>query len=238
VAAGVVAAALVVGGSGCDLVAGDEPDLVAGKQMFVERCGACHQLARADTQGTAGPDLDAALQRPLEDGFGRDGIQGMVRQQIAHPMSGLPGEQPGMPADIVTGRDAESVAAYVAFAAAREGEDEGLLAEAVQRAGGGEPIAAENGVLTIPADPGGQLAYVTSEASAEAGELTVRSPNESSVPHDIVLEQDGEVLERGEIVQDGGVSELRTTVQTGEYVFFCSVEGHREAGMEGTLKVE
>ena len=60
-----------------------------------------------------------------------------------------------MPADIVTGREADDVAAYVASAVAKPGEDEGLLAEAVPKAGGGKAAVAENGELTIPATASG-----------------------------------------------------------------------------------
>ena len=52
-------------------VKGDRADLVHGKQLFVQRCGACHALARAGTRGTVGPDLDDAFAQSLDDGFER-----------------------------------------------------------------------------------------------------------------------------------------------------------------------
>jgi len=102
-----------------------EPDLVNGKALFVERCGACHALKRAGTQGTTGPSLDAAFAQARRDGMDADTIAGVVRYQIAHPRRGS-----AMPANLVTGRDAEDVAAYVAHVAAVRGEDQGLLAQA------------------------------------------------------------------------------------------------------------
>lgn len=208
---------------------GDEPDLVAGKQEFVAKCGSCHVLGRAGTKGTAGPDLDEAFQQALRDGFGRGGIEGAVHEWILHPNPSSP-----MPAKLVTGQDAENVAAYVASTVAKGGEDTGLLATAVKQAGGGEPAVAENGILDIPSDPNGQLAYVTDAATAPAGPLTVRSPNPSSVPHNIVIDGKGE----GAVVKDGGVSEFQAEFEAGKYQFYCSVTGHREAGMEGELTVE
>jgi plastocyanin len=227
-------AGVIAAGAGCDL-ASSEPDLVAGKQQFAERCGACHQLARAGTTGVSGPDLDEAFRRALQDGMGRGGVEGAVRDQIAHPAM-VPEDSPAyMPPDLVTGRDADNVAAYVAFAVARPGEDTGLLAEAVKQPGGGEPAVAENGVLELIATPG--LAYEANAATAEAGALTIRSPNPSGTPHNIALElESGDEI--GEVVQDGGVSEIQVDVEPGEYVFYCSVAGHREGGMEGTLTVE
>ncbi len=101
----------------------DEADLSNGKALFTERCGSCHILGRAGTQGRTGPDLDSAFRTALADGMNRETVEGVVNRQILHPNS-------KMPADIVTGDDARDVAAYVAFAAARSGEDQGALAQA------------------------------------------------------------------------------------------------------------
>jgi uncharacterized cupredoxin-like copper-binding protein len=91
--------------------------------------------------------------------------------------------------------------------------------------------------VTIPADPGGGTFYEFADATAPAGALDVRSPNESSVDHNIAIEGGG-VDEVGPVVNNGGVSEIQVDVQAGEYAFYCSVPGHREGGMEGTLTVE
>jgi len=227
--------------SGCGLTdTGD--NVVNGKQLFVARCGSCHILERAGTRGVTGPSLDASFARAREDGFGQSTFKGIVHGQIGQPANSpqvdpATGEVlPLMPVDLVTGADAEDVAAYVASAVARPGEDTGALAQvgAAQAEGTAE---AEDGTLEIPADPGGALAYVFADALAQPGALDVTSPNESSVPHNIALEGQG-VNEVGEVVQDGGVSEISADVEQGEYQFFCTVTGHRAAGMEGTLNVE
>jgi mono/diheme cytochrome c family protein len=120
-------AALVVAAAGLSLGAcgRDEPDLSNGKALFVERCGSCHVLGRAGTAGPTGPDLDAAFRSAIASGMNRDTVQGVVHDQILNPR-----KNSEMPAELVTGEDAEDVAAYVAFAAARTGEDEGQLAQA------------------------------------------------------------------------------------------------------------
>jgi plastocyanin len=108
------------------------------------------------------------------------------------------------------------------------------LATAVPQAGAGKPVAAKNGVLSIAADPSGQLAFVTKQATAPAGRLKVEMPNKSGVPHDIVIDGVG----KGPVVTDG-VSSFQGSVQAGKkYTFYCSVTGHRQAGMEGTLTVK
>jgi mono/diheme cytochrome c family protein len=103
----------------------DEADLSNGKAQFVQKCGSCHALDRAGTQGQTGPDLDAAFRGALRAGMNRETVQGVVRDQIANVRRGSQ-----MPEDLVTGEDAHDVAAYVAFAANRTGEDAGALAQA------------------------------------------------------------------------------------------------------------
>ncbi len=220
--------------AGCGITE-DEPDLVAGKRAFAEKCGSCHVLGRAGTQGIQGPNLDEAFRQALADGMDREGVEGAVHAQIDNPAMVAKDSPAYMPPDLVTGRDADNVAAYVAAAVAKRGEDTGLLAEAVPKAGAGKPAVAENGEVEIPATA--QLAYETAAAEAEPGELTIKSPNPSGTPHNIALEGGG-VNEVGEVVDKGGVSEIEVDVAAGEYTFYCSVPGHREGGMEGTLTVE
>ena len=103
----------------------DEPDLTKGKALFTARCGSCHVLARAGTQGQTGPNLDAAFRAALDKGISRDTVEGVVNRQILHPNT-----QGVMPAGIVTGQEAKDVAAYVGYAVHRPGQDSGALAQA------------------------------------------------------------------------------------------------------------
>ena len=239
-AVGIVVAGMAIGG--CSIADDGGNNLVNGKELFVQKCGACHALDRAGTTGVAGPDLDESFAQARREGFGQSTFEGVVYGQIKHPnldtqIDPKTGKELGlMPANLVTGDDARDVAAYVAMAAARGGEDSGQLAEvgATEAEGTAE---AENGRLEIPADPNGSLAYVFASATAPAGPLEVNSPNESSVPHNIAIEGNG-VDEVGPVVQDGGVSTVKTELKPGTYAFYCSVEGHREGGMEGELTVK
>jgi mono/diheme cytochrome c family protein len=121
---------------------GNKPDLVHGKALFIQKCGACHTLARAGTKGIQGPNLDAAFAAARAQGFGRSGIRGVVRDQLSHVRRGSI-----MPRNLVTGNAARDVAAYVAFAAANPGPDTGALATAGQGSGGnnGKAIFTSNG---------------------------------------------------------------------------------------------
>ncbi len=113
-----LAAAIAVTGCGSvGLSKAGEGDVVAGKELFTSGCGQCHVLADAGTQGIIGPNLDDAFAQSRVDGLGAATIQSVVRAQIAYPVEEPSTGLPGMPADIYTGEDAESVAAYVASVA-------------------------------------------------------------------------------------------------------------------------
>jgi cbb3-type cytochrome c oxidase subunit III len=121
----VLALSIVVSGCGNN----SKTDLVNGKTLFIAKCGGCHTLARAGTAGAQGPDLDDAFRQSREDGMGST-IQGVVKEQIALPSSKLYPADLNMPANLVEGMDAEDVAAYVSYAAAKPGKDTGALAAA------------------------------------------------------------------------------------------------------------
>ena len=113
--------------TGCELK-DDGDNLVNGKTLFVEKCAACHTLARAGAKGVSGPNLDQAFQQSLKEGYERSTIQGIVHRQILYPnrmaqFDPQTGKQlPSMPADLVKGEDAEDVAAYVAKAVGQTGQ--------------------------------------------------------------------------------------------------------------------
>jgi plastocyanin len=228
VLAALLPAALLVAGCGG---AGNDSDVVAGKQLFVKKCGSCHVLKRAGTKGTTGPNLDEAFQRAEKDGFGESAIRGVIKKQIEYPNRSK--EHGGiMPAKLVDGQDADNVASYVASVVAQPGKDTGLLASAVPSAAGKEAVA-KNGVLTIDADPGGQLLFTASKASAPAGKITIDFANTSGVPHNISISGKGKTP-----ITPKGKGSFTATYAAGTYTYICEVPGHAQAGMKGTLTVK
>src|SRR5688572_11194317 len=116
-------AALVTGlaATGCGttgLAEAGAGDTTRGKELFKQKCGQCHTLADAGTAGVIGPNLDDGFRQSRADGLGDRTIQAVVRGQISYAVEEPPTGLPGMPRDIVTGDDADSVAAYVASVAA------------------------------------------------------------------------------------------------------------------------
>jgi plastocyanin len=233
-----LAGIIVIALTGCELK-DDGDNLVNGKTLFVDKCSQCHTLARANARGVTGPNLDAAWQRAAGEGFGRSTFEGVVHQQILHPnrhpqVDPATGKTlPLMPADLVTGEDAQDVAAYVASAAAAPGEDSGRLADVGAQAEG--TAKAEGGKLDIPVGTG--LTYKFANAEAPAGQLQVDSVNDQSTDHNIAIEGNG-VDEVGDVVNNGGTSTVNVDLKPGEYDFYCSVDGHRQGGMEGKLTVK
>lgn len=150
---------------------------------------------------------------------------------------------------ITSANESEEHAAEAAEAAGEHGAQEPAAEEpaveepVAEEPSGGEPAGEEPAGgdtpaagLSLAADPGGQLAYDTDSLEAAPGEVTIVMDNPSAVPHNVALEGDG-VDEEGEVVGEGETSQVTAELDEGEYTFFCSVPGHRQAGMEGTLTV-
>jgi plastocyanin len=115
-------------------------------------------------------------------------------------------------------------------------EAEEKVEEAEKEAEGGNAGSAS--ALDIEADPSGNLAFTSDSATAKAGKDTINFTNESPVPHDVKIENEaGEEIGGTETVSEGSNS-AEVELKPGTYTFFCSVPGHRQAGMEGTLTVK
>jgi plastocyanin len=101
------------------------------------------------------------------------------------------------------------------------------------------PAAAKPGAATslkLAADPGGLLRFDSKLLSAKAGTVTIAFTNASPVEHNVTVGQGSTVI-AGTPTFTGGAKTLTLTLKSGTYTFYCTVPGHRQAGMEGTLKV-
>jgi cbb3-type cytochrome c oxidase subunit III len=113
VVAGVVLAATACGTGGL----GKAGDATHGQQLFTQKCGFCHVLAAAGTNGTTGPSLDAAFAESRKEGYAQSSIRALVLDQIRFAIY-------PMPKNLVRGQDAEDVATYVAQVAGANGAEQ------------------------------------------------------------------------------------------------------------------
>lgn len=91
--------------------------------------------------------------------------------------------------------------------------------------------------LALAADPGGALRFDKTRAAVLAGRVTVKLTNDAPVEHNVTIARGAETLGATKTITESTDS-TALQLAPGDYVMFCSVPGHREAGMEGTLTVE
>jgi plastocyanin len=89
--------------------------------------------------------------------------------------------------------------------------------------------------LKLTADPSGALKFDKSSLSAKPGTVTITMDNPSSTPHAVEVEGNG--VEKVTKTLTKGTASLTADLKAGKYEFYCPVDGHRQAGMEGTLTV-
>jgi len=113
---GIAALVLAGCGTGGKALSPSHADQGNGQKLFQSTCGGCHVLAAAGSSGTSGPNLDAAFGPSRKQGFKQNTIQNVVLDQIRIAA-------PPMPKNLVTGQDAQDVAAYVAAVAGQGGSE-------------------------------------------------------------------------------------------------------------------
>jgi plastocyanin len=94
--------------------------------------------------------------------------------------------------------------------------------------GGGETIK-------LAADKSA-LKFDKSSLTAKAGKVTLVMSNPSGIPHAVAIEGNGVDVD-GKTVGNGGTSTASADLKPGKYEFYCPVDGHKAAGMKGTLTV-
>ena len=158
-------------------------DTAKGEQLFKQQCGSCHTLAAAGTAGIIGPNLDDAFASDRAQGFEESSFQQLVAGQIRYPLEGRVNADglyvtstgaPAMPADLVTGDDVDSVAAYVASVAGKPG--------AAKPRGGGQATDGK-GIFTANC--------ASCHTLADAGTSGVVGPNldEAKPPRELVVDR-------------------------------------------------
>jgi plastocyanin len=97
--------------------------------------------------------------------------------------------------------------------------------------------AAATTSLKLIANPGGLLSYDAKSLSAKAGSVSITLTDNAPLEHNVTVAQGATVLGASPTFI-GGRRTLTLKLKPGTYTFYCSVPGHRQAGMEGTLSVQ
>ena len=108
--------------------------------------------------------------------------------------------------------------------------------KAAATGGTAAPPAAASAPLALAADPSGALKYDKKSLSAKAGRVTIAFTNASPIGHDVTIAKGPTKIGGTKVITNAKAS-VTVALKPGPYVFYCSVPGHRQAGMQGTLTV-
>lgn len=230
----------------------------SAQTLFRENCGSCHTLAAGGTDGVVGPNLDVLLATGAESSDVVDANCQRVLNAVEHGIGGR------MPAGILQGANAETVANFVArnveyVNTTPEPEPSNVVTagkvdcgtekpsgggapsgggRTTTTGGGGAAAAGGGSKVQVSADPSGALAFEQSSLSATSGKVTIDFSNTSPVGHDVRISDAGGTDLGGTKIVTGGTATASVDLKPGSYTFFCSVPGHEQAGMKGTLTVK
>jgi plastocyanin len=110
------------------------------------------------------------------------------------------------------------------------GETTPTTTEETTQAGGG------GGTIEVSSSEG--ISYDQSSLAIKPGMVTIEFTNDAGIDHDVVIEDaQGNEVARTDVISSGTTT-AEADLDPGEYTFFCSVDGHREAGMEGPLTAQ
>jgi plastocyanin len=226
-----------------------------GRELFGQHCGVCHTLSAASAIGKVGPNLD--LLRPPASLVLHTIDNGCLPNASGATASEVCLGQGVMPADVVTGQDAQDVAGFVAAVTGHPPSRAPAAANTTATAttaapapttssitsttpppAGGAPPSGATQKLALAADPSGQLKFDKTTLTAKAGKVQITFTNDSPVPHNVTVQSgtSGPAIAATPTFSKGSKT-ITMTLKPGKYTYYCSVPGHREAGMLGTLTV-
>jgi plastocyanin len=122
-------------------------------------------------------------------------------------------------------------------AGSKEGSGGGGEAGSKEGSGrGGEAKATgPGGTLALAASPT-DLAFDKKQLTSKPGKVTIDFDNPAPLEHNVAIEQGGNAIAQSETLAEGKTT-VSAELAAGTYTFLCTIPGHAEAGMEGTLTV-
>jgi plastocyanin len=135
---------------------------------------------------------------------------------------------------------AEEQASEQAAEAQQATEGGGTAQAPTGEQGGGaaapQPPQGPGGKLAISADPT-LLAFDKKTLSSKPGPVTVTFTNPAPIAHNFAVEKGGKLLGQTPLITSSKASKT-IDLAPGSYTFLCTVPGHAQAGMQGTLTVK
>jgi plastocyanin len=92
-------------------------------------------------------------------------------------------------------------------------------------------------VVSVATNPSGALMFSMTTLHALAGRVTIHFTNRAPEGHNFTLQAPGGRVIAATPTFTGGSRTLTLKLKPGTYTFYCSVPGHRQSGMQGTLTV-
>jgi plastocyanin/mono/diheme cytochrome c family protein len=231
-----------------------------GRELFGEHCGVCHTLSAANAVGKVGPNLD--LLKPSEAIVLHTIANGCLPNAPPAESSEICLGEGVMPGGVVQGRQAQDVAEFVARVTGGALGTGSSSASGASSTGSSSSSSSSSSTSTsstttsasstsataptgkaqtinIAASPAGLLKFTMSSLTAKAGKVTFVFTNKSPLAHNLTIQQgtNGKILGATPTFV-GGARSLTVTLPAGMYTYFCSVPGHRQAGMLGMLMVK
>lgn len=119
----------------------------------------------------------------------------------------------------------------------QQGSQGGAAAPSQPTSQGKQPaVKGPGGTVKLAADPT-QIAYTSKALSSKPGKVTIDLTNPAPIQHDVAIAKGSQQLAKAPLVSNGSTS-VTADLAPGKYVFYCTVPGHRQAGMQGTLTVK
>lgn len=197
---------------------------VVGATTFAVRYSQAEEEHKAHELEAAGHRIEEAESGPYENEAGAlGGERDELEEEAEEEAEGSPEEEPVGPTE---GSQQSKGPQQGARTPENAGEGE---------ASKGSPAASET-TLQLAADPTALL-FEEEELIAKAGKVTIDFDNPAPIEHNVVIEQDGKEIAGIEPITESKKS-LSADLEAGSYEYVCTVPGHEEAGMVGTLTVE
>ncbi|HET7053232.1 MAG TPA: plastocyanin/azurin family copper-binding protein [Solirubrobacterales bacterium] len=137
---------------------------------------------------------------------------------------------------VLHSKDEEQAKASEAATAGQGAEGSGGKPEGEGGAKSEAGAKGPGGTLQLAADPSA-IAFDKTSLTSKPGKVTIDFDNPAPLEHDVAIEQDGKVIAASQRITEGKTS-VSADLAPGTYTFLCTVPGHAEAGMEGTLTVK